>query len=114
MIFEEIKPFKRDLKKLSKKFRTLKDDLKVLKKVLKVHPEARPPFSFEIGGLGLESCIIKVRKMACRSLPGRGSNTGLRVVYSHFEEEERIVLIEIYFKGDKENEDRERILEHFE
>jgi hypothetical protein len=51
--------------------------------------------------------------MACRSLPGRGSNTGLRVVYAHFEEEERIVFVEIYFKGEKENEDRERILEFF-
>ncbi|CAN5204714.1 hypothetical protein BH23BAC3_BH23BAC3_36020 [soil metagenome] len=114
MTFEEIKPFKRDLKKLKKKFRTLKDDLRVLKKVLKIHPDARPPFSFEVSGLGLESCIIKVRKMACRSLPGRGSSTGLRVIYAHFEEENRIVFIEIYFKGDKENEDRERIMEYFE
>lgn len=114
MTFEEIKPFKKDLKKLRKRYRTLPDDLETLKKVLRVHPEARPPFSFEISGLGLESCIIKVRKMACRSLPGRGSNTGLRVVYAHFEEEERIVFIELYFKGDKENESRERILDFFE
>lgn len=114
MTFEEIKPFKKDLKKLGKRYRTLPDDLETLKKVLRVHPEARPPFSFEISGLGLESCIIKVRKMACRSLPGRGSNTGLRVVYAHFEEEDRIVFIELYFKGDKENENRERILEFFD
>jgi hypothetical protein len=112
--FKEIKPFKRDLKKLKKRFRSLPDDFTTLKKVLRVHPDARPPFSFEISGLGIETCVIKIRKMACRSLPGRGSNTGLRVVYAHFEEEERIVFIEIYFKGDKENEDRERILEFFE
>lgn len=112
--FEEIKPFKRDFKKLAKRYRTLRDDFEVLKKVLRVSPEARPPFSFEISGLGLDTCVIKVRKMACRSLPGRGANTGLRVVYAHFEEDERIVFVEIYFKGDKENEDRERILNHFE
>lgn len=114
MTFEEIKPFKRDLKKLKKKLRSLPDDLEVLKKVLRVRPDARPPFSFEISGLGIETCVIKIRKMACRSLPGRGSNTGLRIVYAHFEDEERIVFVEIYFKGDKENEDRERILEYFE
>jgi len=51
--------------------------------------------------------------MACRSLPGKGSNTGLRLVYAWFEEEKRIVFIEIFFKGDKENEDRERIIEFF-
>lgn len=112
--FEELKPFKRDLKKLAKRYKTLRDDFGILKKVLGVSPEARPPLSFEIDGLGLETCVIKVKKMACRSLPGRGANTGLRVVYAHFEENERIVFVEIYFKGDKQNEDRERILEHFE
>ena len=113
MTFEEIKPFKRDLKKLSKRFRTLPEDLEVVKKVLHVHPEARPPFSYEIRGLGLDNCVIKIRRMACRSLPGKGSNTGLRLVYAWFEEEKRIVFIEIFFKGDKENEDRERIIEFF-
>jgi len=112
--FEEIKPFKRDLKKLSKRFRTLPEDLEVVKKVLHVHPEARPPFSYEISGLGLDNCIIKIRRMACRSLPGKGSNTGLRIVYAWFEKEKRIVFIEIFFKGDKENEDRERIIAFFE
>jgi hypothetical protein len=32
------------------------------------------------------------------------------VIYAYFEEQDRIELIEIYFKGDKESEDRERIL----
>lgn len=112
--FEELKPFKRDLKKLSKRYRTLRDDLEILKKVLRVSPEARPPFSFEIGAIGIESCVIKVKKMACRSLPGRGANTGLRLVYAHFKEEERIVLVELYFKGDKKGENRERIFKYFE
>ena len=113
MTFEEIKSFKRDLKKLSKRFRTLPEDFEVVKKVLQVHPEARPPFSYEISGLGLENCVIKIRRMACRSLPGKGNNTGLRVVYAWFEKEKRIVFIEIFFKGDKENEDRERIMDFF-
>ncbi|MEX0686192.1 MAG: hypothetical protein WD267_08885 [Balneolales bacterium] len=114
MRFKSIKPFTKDLKKLTKRFRTLPDDGETLKKVLTVSPDAHPPFSMEISGLGVKSCVIKVRKIACRSLPGKGSYTGLRLVYAWFEEEEKIVFVEIYFKGDKENEDRERILEFFE
>lgn len=110
MEFEESKEYKKDLKKLGKRFRSLVDDLKTLEKVLEVEPNQRPPFSFEINDLGIEECVIKVKKIACRSLKGKGRNSGLRLVYAYFEEEQRIVLIELYFKGDKELEDRERIL----
>ena len=113
MIFEEINEFRRDLKKLSKKYRTLKDDLKDVKKILKLKPEVRPPFSFRIDGLGIETCTIKVKKIACRALKGRGVNSGLRLIYAHFQEEEKIIFIEIYHKNDKENEDRQRIIDNF-
>ncbi|MBI2591646.1 MAG: hypothetical protein HYW34_03150 [Candidatus Brennerbacteria bacterium] len=33
-------------------------------------------------------------------------------IYSHAEQEQRIEFIELYFKGDKENENRERIKEY--
>lgn len=111
--FEELDPFKKDCKELSKKYKTLKDDLEVVKKVLEILPDDRPPFSFRIDNLGLESCIIKVKKIACRSLKGRGVNSGLRLVYAYFEAEERIVFIEMYHKNDKENEDRNRIIQYF-
>jgi len=38
MNFEELAEFKRDLKKLLKKYRTLNDDLHVVKTILKVIP----------------------------------------------------------------------------
>ena len=113
MIIEELNHFKKDLKKLLKKYRSLDDDLKVLKKVLKVEPKERPPFSFRIEGLGIETSVIKVKKIACKSLKGRGVNTGLRIIYAHFEEDERIVFVELYHKNNNENEDRERILNNF-
>lgn len=112
MLFEELSEFEKDLKKLLKRFRTLEDDLKVVKQVLAVAPEARPPFSYTIDGLGLINCVIKVKKIACKALKGKGSSTGLRLVYAWFEQEEKIILIELYYKGDKENEDRERILKY--
>jgi hypothetical protein len=113
MEFGAIEEFKKDLKKLSKRFITLSDDLEILKRVLTVSPGERPPFSYRIDGLGINTCIIKIRKIACKSLKGRGAESGLRIVYAHFKTEEKIIFIELYFKGDKENEDRERIQRNF-
>ena len=113
MTFEELEEFKKDLKQLLKKYRTLEDDLKIVKKVLEVEPNERPPFSFRISDLGISTCIIKVKKIACRSLKGRGVNSGLRLIYAHFQNEERIVMVEIYHKNEKEIEDKQRIKKNF-
>lgn len=113
MTFDELDEFKKDLKKLLKKYRSLNDDLEIVRKVLNVEPGERPPFSFRIDGLGIETCMIKVKKMACKSLKGRGVNTGLRLIYAHFEEEQRITFVELYYKNNKDNEDRDRILNNF-
>jgi hypothetical protein len=65
---------------------------------------------FPIQGLKIgETKVLKARKFACRSLKGTGVRSGIRVIYAYFEEEDRIELIEIYYKGDKKTEDRERI-----
>ncbi|MGB1017438.1 MAG: hypothetical protein ACPGVH_00080 [Chitinophagales bacterium] len=113
MTFEEIPEFNKDLKKLTKKYRTLNDDLKIIKKVLKVSPNEKPPFSFRINGLGIEDCIIKVKKIASKSMKGKGVNSGFRIIYAHFEEEQRISFIEIYHKSSKSIEDKERIMRYF-
>lgn len=110
MEFEELAEFKKDLKKLLKRYRSLNEDLDTVKKVLRIKPDARPPFSYQIEGLGISNCVIKVKKIACKSLKGKGVNTGLRLIYAWFETEKRIVFIELYHKSDKEGEDRERIL----
>jgi len=68
----------------------------------------------QMAGLGIQNPkIYKGRKFACRSLKGKGAQTGIRVIYAYSEEADRIELIEIYYKGDKENEDRERIFKRF-
>lgn len=113
MTFDELDEYAKDLKKLLKKYRTLEDDIAVVKQVLTAEPKERPPFSFRIDGLGLKTCIIKVKKIACKAMRGKGVNTGFRLIYAHFEEEKRIVLVELYFKGDKENEDKARIVKYF-
>jgi len=113
MNFEELDEFKKDVKTLGKRFKTLPEDIEIVKKVLSVSPAPRPPFSYRFDNLGITTCVIKIRKIACRSLKGKGSSSGLRIVYAYFEEESRIVLIEIYYKGDKENADETRIKKYF-
>ena len=113
MIFEELAEFQKDLKNLVKKYRTLNEDLGVVKQVLTISPDASPPFSFRIDNLALETCVIKVKKIACKSLKGRGVNSGLRLVYAYFKEQEKVIFIELYHKNDKENEDKQRILNNF-
>jgi len=113
MTFDELAEFKKDLKRLLKKYRTLNADLDVVKQVLEVLADERPPFSFRIENLGLEARIIKVKKMACKALKGRGVNSELRLIYAYFPNEQKITFIELYHKNDKENEDRKRITENF-
>jgi hypothetical protein len=113
MNFDELNEFKRDLKILLKKYRTLPEDLSVVKKVLELMPDQRPPFSYRIDNLGLETCIIKVKKIACKALKGKGVNSGLRLVYAYFPHQNKITFIELYHKINKQNEDRKRITENF-
>jgi len=118
-IFNEVKflpEFEKDLKKL-KKFKTLKDDLEIfIEKQLQLFHKLGIDNKgvVQISNLSIEyPRIYKARKFACRSLKGRGSASGIRVIYAYFKDEDRVEFIEIYYKGDKENEDRERILRHY-
>lgn len=119
MHFEELEEFQKDLKKLTKKYRSIPDDLSTVRQVLSVLPDARPPFSFRLNNLQINTCIIKVKKIACKAMKGKGVNSGLRLVYAYYEghlelAHERIVFIELYHKSDKPQEDRSRILKYFE
>lgn len=67
-----------------------------------------------IPGLGFEEPkIYKVVKFACRSLPGKGNRSGIRIIYAFYEQGCRVEYVEIYYKGDKENEDRGRIRKYY-
>ncbi len=101
------------LKKLRKRFKILEEDLNIfintqlqLYHKLKKDNQGIIPIS-NLGLTGPE--IYKARKFACRALKGRGASSGMRVIYAYFEDEGKIEMIEMYFKGDKENEDRARI-----
>jgi len=106
--------FDKDLKKLLKKFRTLEEDLEVLKKFLSSTSHPSPPHTEQISDLGIEEPkIIKVISFACKALKGKGRRSGIRVIYAYFSDAQRIEFTEIYFKGNKALEDRERIAKHY-
>ncbi len=119
-IFREIcrlPGFEKDLKKLSNRFKTLEDDLEIFVKTeLKLYHKLDIDNKgiFQIPSLGIEEPpIYKAKKFACRALKGKGVQSGIRVIYAYFRDSDKIEFVEIYFKGDKENEDRDRILRHY-
>jgi len=119
-IFSEIREmpeFKKDVKKLARRFPTLKEDLQVfIKRQLKTSHKLKIDNKgvFQIPELGINyPKIYKAKKFACKSLKGKGVFSGIRVIYAYWEKENVIEFIEIYYKGDKENEDRERILKYY-
>lgn len=111
--YTETSWFKKDFKKLKKRFRTLKDDLGVLKRnqlellhIFKIDNGG----TFELKGYGNSNySIYKVKKITCKSLKGKGNKSGLRLIYAFNQNPFQIFLLEIYYKGDKENEDPSRI-----
>lgn len=109
--------FEKEFKKLLKRFKTLEDDLKIfIKNELYLYHKLKIDNGgvFQIPDLQIKSPkIYKAKKFACRSLKGKGVHSGIRVIYAYSEQKDKIELIEIYYKGDKENEDRERILRYY-
>jgi len=119
-IFHEVSrlpEFEKDIKKLLKRFKTLENDLEIfIKNELNLYHKLNIDNKgvFQVPGLKIEiPKIYKAKKFACRSLKGKGVQSGIRVIYTHFEEKDKIELIEIYYKGVKENENRERILKYY-
>lgn len=108
--------FEKDLKKL-KRFSSLEEDLRMFIKVAlnafhKQNIDSRAIFHLSDPGIRSPK-IYKARKFACKALKGKGAQSGIRVIYTYHEEEDWIEFIEIYYKGDKENEDRERIKQYY-
>lgn len=94
--------FKKQLKKLITKYRSLEEDLEIVQKY------AIEAFHSE--GINNESVwlvpkldkktiqIYKVKKFACKALKGKGVKSGIRVVYAFYPDQLKVEFLEIYFK----------------
>jgi len=114
--YSETPEFQKDLKKLTKKYRSLEDDLETAKKaaIELYHLKGIDNLStFPIPGFCNDDLkIYKIKKFACKSLKGRGSKSGIRVIYAFYNKEVRVDFLEIYFKGEQTNENQERIKDY--
>ena len=104
--FNSLPEFNKEFRKLEKKYKSLTEDLKFLEKIL-----AENPVGFGTNFAIIHSdqnCKIVKARLSCRSLRGRS----LRVIYAYHEDCINFMYIEIYFKGNKENHDYERVEEY--
>jgi len=104
--FSQLPEFEREFKKLSKKYRSLNQDLKNLEIVLQNYPTGIGK-NFTITYFETSLKIVKVR-LVCRSLRDRS----MRIIYAYHDDTFKFMYIEIYFKGDKENEDKQRVKDY--
>ncbi len=101
--YRELSSFAKEFKQLSRKYKSLPEDLKVFKRILAVIPTGNTKHFNSINKN--ELCEIIKARLFCRYLKG----SSLRIIYAfHFQTNE-ITFIEIYFKGKKTNEDSVRI-----
>ncbi len=105
--------FEKDFKALQKCFRTLTEDFETFKKFsIETFYEINVPSTafFSIEGFCRKKYKAnKVRNFACKSLPGRSNKSGIRIIFVWHEETRTVIFVEIYFKGDKPEEDRNRL-----
>ena len=101
--FRALPEFEKEIKKLSKKYPTIISDIEDIKPVLLVCPTGIGK-NFTIIKSLENIKIVKVR-IHCESLKSRT----IRLIYSYREDKIEFLYIEVYFKGNKINEDRLRI-----
>jgi mRNA-degrading endonuclease RelE of RelBE toxin-antitoxin system len=103
MNFDETDEFSKDFKRLSKKYKSLVDDLLEFKKVVSKFPLGTDKHFVVL----IEKETVKIIKgrLFCRYLKG----SSLRIIYAYCENNHRVEFMQLYFKGDKENEDHNRI-----
>lgn len=103
LTIKPLESFKKDVKKLLKKYKNISHDLKLLQKELESNPKA---------GIDLGNNCYKIR-LANSSVP-TGKSGGFRVVYYYIDQKGVIYLMSIFSKSDMENISDEKILEILE
>ena len=109
MDFSESDEFKKEFKKLAKKYPTLEEDFSVVKKAISVAPSGNGAKHWNVlkhdGG---DRYILKMRMM-CRAVKG----AQFRLIYFYDGDKVEVLFIELYFKSDKERENIKRINDFF-
>jgi mRNA-degrading endonuclease RelE of RelBE toxin-antitoxin system len=111
--YRNTEEFERDWKRLLKKFSSINEDIKTAKtfaiELFHLQNINRQAIFLIPNFCSDEIKIYKLKKFACKSLKGRGVKSGIRIIYAFYVKNKTIEFIEIYFKGEKEMEDKEKI-----
>ncbi len=92
--------FSKELKKLSKKYASLKQDLSQLVDILREEPQTETPLA--------HNCY-KIRLAI--SSKGKGKSGGARVITYFAIQKDHLILLSIYDKSDKDSISEQRILQ---
>lgn len=101
--YNTIPEFDRELKKLTKKYKSLPNDLKLFKKILAESPEGNERHFACL--TKTDAFVVIKARLFCQYLKG----SSLRIIYAYWKAKGSVEFIELYFKGDKETEDTARI-----
>ena len=108
MDFEITPLFRKEFKKLFKKYKSLDTDFKLFKKLLQKNIQlyiTRSTNHHSILYTDKErSFFVFKSRLQCRYL----KSGALRIIYFYLPRKEKIIFIEIYFKGKKPTEDSQR------
>ncbi len=95
-----LESFKRDYKRLAKRYKQIRSDLKHLSETLEENPEA---------GAALSRHLYKIR-VANSSIP-KGKSGGFRTIYYYIRDDENLFLLAIYSKTQRESISEAALLE---
>jgi len=113
----QVEEFEKDIKKLEERFPTIREDLENFKKVLILDPRRLSGVvrvSYREVKIKSEVEVYKARKFRCKYLKGRGSLSGIRVIYGFWPALNKITLLEIYYEEKKKVDcDLERLRYYF-
>lgn len=108
MEFTPTPPYLKDLKKLSKKYKTLPQDLQIFEQLLTANISQIILASSNHHALlhaDRERSLFIIRsRLHCRTL----KRASLRIIYQYQPVDNRVTYIELYFKGDRVLEDTGR------
>ena len=116
IIYKQTDRFERDLKRLLKKFPTLLEDIEIAKvfaiELFHLKNTDKQAIFLIPNFCTKELKICKLKKFACKALKGRGVRSGIRIIYAYHILTNTVNFIEMYFKGESENEDTNRIKQY--
>ncbi|MCS7123738.1 MAG: hypothetical protein RMJ17_04215 [Candidatus Aenigmarchaeota archaeon] len=77
-------------------------------------PRGYLPAIVRITGLKVQTEIYKVKHFRCKDMKGKGSHSGIRIIYAYLPEQNKIEFVEIYYKEKDDIDcDKERIKKYY-